>query len=112
MNTAGDRLGAMSMLGRSCPLMVATAFLVASAGAAHVAVAQPAPLAGFDAYVAQAVRDWKAPGLAIAVVKDGEIVFSKGYGVRRLGSPEAVDDRTLFAIGSTIEDYRLKPVDS
>lgn len=63
--------------------------------------AQLAPLAGLDAYVAQAVRDWKVPGLAIAVVKDGAIVFAKGYGVRKLGAPEPVDDRTLFAIGST-----------
>ncbi len=58
-------------------------------------------LADFDAYVAQAVRDWGIPGLAISVVKDGEVVFAKGYGMRRLGSPEPVDDRTLFAIGST-----------
>jgi CubicO group peptidase (beta-lactamase class C family) len=63
--------------------------------------AAAAPLTGFDAYVAQAVKDWKAPGFAMAVVKDGQIVFAKGYGVRRLGSPEPVDDRTLFAVGST-----------
>jgi CubicO group peptidase (beta-lactamase class C family) len=59
------------------------------------------PLAGFDDYVAQSVRDWKTTGLAVAVVKDGQIVFAKGYGVRRLGSPEPIDDRTLFAVGST-----------
>ncbi|MGD9902063.1 MAG: serine hydrolase [Vicinamibacterales bacterium] len=66
-----------------------------------IAAAQPDPLAGFDAQVAQAVRDWRTPGLAIAVVKDGEVVFAKGYGVRRLGAADAVDERTLFAIGST-----------
>ena len=59
------------------------------------------PLAGFDDYVAQSVKDWKTTGLAVAVVKDGQIVFAKGYGVRRLGSPEPIDDRTLFAVGST-----------
>ena len=47
------------------------------------------------------MRDWKTPGLAIAVVKDGEVVFAKGYGVRRLGAPEPVDEHTLFAVGST-----------
>jgi hypothetical protein len=30
----------------------------------------PAPLRGFDAYVADAVQRWGIPGLAIAVVKD------------------------------------------
>lgn len=63
--------------------------------------AQRPDLAALDRYVATAVRDWGVPGLAIAVVKDGAVVFAKGYGVRRLGSPEPVDEHTLFAIGST-----------
>lgn len=54
-----------------------------------------------DAYVAKAVAAWKVPGLAIAVVKDGQIVFAKGYGVREVGKPAPVDTQTLFAIGST-----------
>ena len=79
---------------RSLPLALVLALALVSPSAA---LAQPGPLAGFDAYVAQAVRDWKTPGLAIAVVKDGEVVFAKGYGVRRLGAPEPVDEHTLFA---------------
>jgi CubicO group peptidase (beta-lactamase class C family) len=55
----------------------------------------------FDAYVAKAVRDWQAPGLAIAVVKDGKIVFAKGYGVREVGKPAAFDTSTMSAIAST-----------
>ncbi|HEU4993321.1 MAG TPA: serine hydrolase [Gemmatimonadaceae bacterium] len=54
-----------------------------------------------DAYAAQATRDWRAPGLAIAVVKDGRVVFARGYGVLELGKPAPVDTQTLFAIGST-----------
>ena len=65
------------------------------------ALAQPAPLQGFDAYVAKAVADWDATGLAIAVVKDGRLVFAKGYGVRNLERGGAVDEHTRFAIGST-----------
>ncbi|HEX9165016.1 MAG TPA: serine hydrolase [Gemmatimonadales bacterium] len=55
----------------------------------------------FDAYVAKAVKDWGAVGLAVAVVKDGQLVFARGYGVRELGKPDPVDANTLFAIGST-----------
>ena len=66
-----------------------------------VARTQSESLAGFDAYIAKAVQDWRTPGLAIAVVKDGQVVFSKGYGVRELGKPQTVDAHTLFAIGST-----------
>jgi CubicO group peptidase (beta-lactamase class C family) len=62
---------------------------------------QSGALAGFDAQVAKAVDDWRTPGLALAVVKDGELVFARGFGVRELGKPEPVDTHTLFAIGST-----------
>jgi CubicO group peptidase (beta-lactamase class C family) len=67
------------------------------------ALAQKArdPALEFDGYVTQAVKDWKAVGLAVTVVKDGKVVFAKGYGVRELGKPEPVDTNTLFAIGST-----------
>lgn len=58
------------------------------------------PLAGLDAYVADAVQDWDLAGLSIAVVKDGEVVFAEGYGVREVGEPGVVDENTLFAIGS------------
>jgi len=81
-------------------LVLGLAFATA-AEAAQKPPARPDPLAGFDAQVAQAVKDWRAPGLAIAVVKDGALIFSKGYGVRELGRADPVDSHTLFAIGST-----------
>jgi CubicO group peptidase (beta-lactamase class C family) len=80
-------------------------FLVALAVGGSEATGQqrtaPAQLAELDAYVTRTVRDWRVPGLAIAVVKDDSIVFAKGYGVRELGKPDAVDTGTRFAIGST-----------
>ena len=54
-----------------------------------------------DPYVAKAVKDWNLPGLAIAVVHQGRLVFAKGYGLRDVGKPEAVDTQTIFAIAST-----------
>lgn len=62
---------------------------------------QERPLSGFGAYVEHAVSDWGVPGLAVMVVKDGEVVFSQGFGRRQKGGPLEVSDRTLFAIGST-----------
>jgi CubicO group peptidase (beta-lactamase class C family) len=60
----------------------------------------PAPLAGLDAYIQQAVSDWGIAGLAIAVVHDDSVVYVRGFGVREAGKPERVDAHTLFAIGS------------
>jgi CubicO group peptidase (beta-lactamase class C family) len=51
--------------------------------------------------VAKAVKDWGGVGLAVAVVKDGKLVFARGYGVRDVEAGGAVDEHTRFAIGST-----------
>ncbi len=66
----------------------------------QVALAQAGPLRELDAYIERAMRDWKVPGLALAVVKDDSVVFVRGYGVRAMGKPEPVDPNTLFAIAS------------
>lgn len=62
---------------------------------------QQAPLAGFEEYTTTAMKAWRPPGLAVAVVKDSEVVLARGYGVRELGKADQVDSHTLFAIGST-----------
>ena len=69
------------------------------------AYGQDAPLNGFDDYVNKALREWEVPGLAIAIVKDDRIVLAKGYGVRKLGDPTPVNERTLFAIGSSSKAF-------
>jgi CubicO group peptidase (beta-lactamase class C family) len=58
------------------------------------------PLDGLDADIRRGMHSWHVPGLAVAVVKDDSIVFSRGYGVREVGKPWAVDEKTIFAIGS------------
>lgn len=68
------------------------------------AQAPPPPrvdLSAFDALVAKAARDWRVPGLAIAVVKDDSLVFAKGYGVLEVGKPAPATAHSRFAIGST-----------
>jgi CubicO group peptidase (beta-lactamase class C family) len=67
--------------------------------------AQQAPLQGFDDYVKAALKLTGTPGVAIAVVKDDSIVFARGYGIRRMGQPGVVDERTLFAIGSETKAF-------
>src|SRR5690554_6415788 len=58
--------------------------VVLAAALAAPASGQPGPLQGLDAYVEKAMSDWEIPGLAIAVVKDGETVWARGFGVRDL----------------------------
>lgn len=42
----------------------------------------------------------KAPGAAIAIVKDSTVVYLKGFGVRELGTRDSVDAHTVFRIAS------------
>lgn len=77
--------------------------LVALVGTGALKVAaQDRPLMppGFDSLVQRALTDLHTPGIAIAVVKDGRTVFARGYGVRKLGSPEPVDTNTVFQVAS------------
>ncbi|HTQ28594.1 MAG TPA: serine hydrolase domain-containing protein, partial [Puia sp.] len=53
-----------------------------------------------DKYVEKAMSDWQIPGMAVCIVKDGNIVLMKGYGVKKLGGTDPVDENTLFMIGS------------
>jgi CubicO group peptidase (beta-lactamase class C family) len=67
--------------------------------------AQEAPGKEFDEYVHKALKQWEVPGVAVAIVKNDQIVFAKGYGVRKLGDQTPVDEKTLFAIGSSSKAF-------
>ena len=53
-----------------------------------------------DNYIKKGMGDWKIPGLAIVIVKDGKIVLQKGYGVSNIETGKPVDENTLFMIAS------------
>ncbi|MCI0664213.1 MAG: serine hydrolase [Acidobacteria bacterium] len=60
----------------------------------------PPNLNGLDSFVEQVMKDWYVPGLAVAIVKDGHVVYAKGFGSRDLNKGLKVTTDTLFAIGS------------
>ncbi len=51
------------------------------------------------------MKAWQVPGAAVAIVKGDRVVHMKGYGVRELGSAEAVTPDTLFAIASNTKAF-------
>jgi CubicO group peptidase (beta-lactamase class C family) len=55
----------------------------------------------FKAFVLSAMSNLNIPGVSIALVQDGRIIYSEGLGVRSLDHPEPVTARTRFMIGST-----------
>jgi len=69
------------------------------------AESQPKSIPDIDAWVARAMATFQVPGIALAVVKDDRVVVAKGYGVRKLGEPAKVDEKTLFGIASNTKAF-------
>jgi len=57
-------------------------------------------LEGFDQFITDMMKEWNVPGLAIAIVKEGQVIYSKGFGFRDVDKKLKVTPQTLFAIGS------------
>lgn len=88
--------------GRNTALGVAAAIFVSAAAWAQ----EPAsPFGEFDPYVEQAMKDWRVPGLAIAIVKGDQVVYLKGFGHRDIEKRLPVTPDTLFAIGSATKAF-------
>ena len=45
------------------------------------------------------------PGLAAVVKKDGQVIFERGYGVRKLGTAEKIDAATNFRLASVTKEF-------
>ena len=54
----------------------------------------------YDAFLQEAIERGEAPGAAVAIVQNGSVLLTKGYGVRSLHERQPVDDRTVFRIAS------------
>ena len=63
------------------------------------------PFHGFNHYVNRVLAKWDVPGIAVAIVRDGKLVFAKGYGVRKKGSSAPVTPRTIFGIASNTKAF-------
>jgi CubicO group peptidase (beta-lactamase class C family) len=56
-------------------------------------------------FVNKMMKEWKVPGVAVAVVKGSEIIYQKGFGYRDIEKQLPVTPETLFAIGSSTKPF-------
>ena len=77
----------------------------ASPSSSTASTAPATKLQGLDDLAAQAMQQWKVPGVAIAVVQDGKVMYAKGYGYRDLENKLPVTTGTLFPIGSISKSF-------
>lgn len=80
---------------------LALALVLAVQAPSLIAQVQPTLAPVLDPFIEKGLKDWNIPGLSIVVVRDGAVVYEKGFGVRELGKPGRVDPDTLFGMMST-----------
>jgi CubicO group peptidase (beta-lactamase class C family) len=81
--------------------------LLPGPGRAQMAPPVTAPLdvAAVDAVVARTLKAFDVPGISVAVVKDGQVVLAKGYGVSSLATKAPMDANTLVGIASNSKAF-------
>lgn len=88
----------------------------AAAALAALAVAHPARaevtgdalqalVPDLEKQVAAGMKAFSVPGLAVGIVFDDKLVYSKGFGVKAIDQTEAVRSNTIFQIGSTTKAF-------
>lgn len=84
----------MKLLRQASLLSLLGAASVVSAYSAVAAASDP--VTALDAFIAKTLKQYQVPGAAVAVVRDGKVALLKGYGVRDVTKPGAVDENTIF----------------
>ena len=65
----------------------------------------------FDPIFSEQIEKLHVPGAVVAVVKDGKIIFTKGYGVADIEKKTpVVPDKTIFRIGSITKVFTATAV--
>lgn len=62
-------------------------------------------LEGFEDFVGKMLQEWKVQGCAVAIIKDGEILLSQGFGQRNAEKGLEVTPETLFPIASCTKAF-------
>jgi CubicO group peptidase (beta-lactamase class C family) len=86
-------------------LFIALLLLVRLVPAQSSSAVSKVDVSKVDALADAALRAWNAPGIAVAIVRDNQVLLAKGYGVKERGKPDPVTPRTVFAIGSATKAF-------
>ena len=71
------------------------------------ATAPAGELADFDTFVQQQMALWKVPGVSVAIVKDGQVILSRGYGLRDVARRLPMTQDTVQPIASSTKSFTV-----
>ena len=99
INAGGERVeGTFTQGGGSFPFY----WTFAGSGSSKV---EDGLLSGYKEWLDQARKQWRAPGVAVAIIKDGRVIFMEGLGTKDTEEGGAVTADTVFAIGSCTKAF-------
>lgn len=59
----------------------------------------------FETFVESFMEREKVPGIAVAISRDGDVLYQKGFGVRDLETREPVTPETIFGVASVTKSF-------
>ncbi len=76
---------------------------------ATISTPYPAPskqmLQEFEEHAQKSMKEWNIPGMAIGIVQGDKVIYTKGFGVKAVGSDDQVNPDTIFQIGSITKSF-------
>jgi CubicO group peptidase (beta-lactamase class C family) len=91
-------------------LVLLVAFLATTMIATRLCAAQDRDTARVDDYVKAEMQRQRIPGLSLAVIKDGQIVLAKGYGLANVEHQVPAKPETIFQSGSMGKQFTATAV--
>ena len=62
-------------------------------------------VAEYDKLFEKGFQKSKTPGAAVAIVKGDDVIYAKGFGVKKIGTKESVDINTVFRLASVSKGF-------
>jgi CubicO group peptidase (beta-lactamase class C family) len=100
-----SRFGRKAIAARSAIFVFVSLFVALAIRGQSTVENAAAPVAGLDQFVSDQLRKWKVPGVAIAAVQNGQVIYSHGFGVRDVKGNFPVTTKTIFPIGSISKSF-------
>ena len=97
-----------SLFRSAAPLFVllCASWLIPTAPAQTPAVEPAGSLTdGLEQFIPEHMQKWKVPGLSVAVVQNGQVIYSHGFGLRDAKQNLPVTTKTIFAVGSISKSF-------
>ena len=66
---------------------------------------QKIQIEAIEPFINQLMKDFEVTGLSIGIVRNDSVIYSKGFGTRKVNENLPIDENTIFGIGSISKSF-------